>query len=206
MDYERLAPLYDLGLRLMSFGTDRRLRSAVADSVPNSTPILDVCTGTGAVALDLARKQPNSEIVGLDISQGMLQQAKKRALRLGLENVEFVLGEAQGLPYEDRTFASVTCSLGVHEITSTVRARAIAEMVRVLKNDGVMVVLDFNRPANSLVRSFIYRPLIFLFEEAEVKEFAASAWEKEFEKQGLLVTAEPLYFFLKVMQGQKREV
>ncbi len=113
--------------------------------------ILDVATGTGELAIDLARSFPNAEVIGVDINDEMLNAAKARK-RLPM-NVEFRKGDAEDLEYPDSHFDMVTSGFALRNFADL--DAALKEMHRVVKRGGRMVLLDMERPNAS-----VFAPLI----------------------------------------------
>jgi len=100
--------------------------------------VLDVACGTGVVTFRLAKMA--KEVIGLDLTGEMLQRARKQRHDRGVENVRFALGEAEALPFESGTFDTVVCRMSLHHFSDP--QRAIAEMVRVTRPGGRVVLAD----------------------------------------------------------------
>ncbi|MCC8034409.1 MAG: bifunctional demethylmenaquinone methyltransferase/2-methoxy-6-polyprenyl-1,4-benzoquinol methylase UbiE [Rikenellaceae bacterium] len=149
--FDGIAPRYDLLNRTLSFGIDRRWRKKLVGGLRTGAPtrILDIATGTGDVAFAAARACPGAKITGLDLSEGMLAVARRRATAAGVENrIEFLQGEAERLPFADGSFDAVTASFGVrnfHDIPA-----GLSEMARVLASGGGLYILEFSTPGNRL--------------------------------------------------------
>ena len=143
--FSTIAERYDLITRLLSYGQDRRWKARVVElsAARPGLHALDLACGTGDIAFALATR--GADVVGLDITHRMLQlaRAKGRVAR-------FVTGDMLALPFGDEAFDVVTTGYGLRNVPDI--PRAIAEMRRVLKPGGVLVSLDFNRPANPIVR------------------------------------------------------
>jgi demethylmenaquinone methyltransferase / 2-methoxy-6-polyprenyl-1,4-benzoquinol methylase len=143
--FDRIAPRYDLLNRLMSLGLDRRWRRAAAAAADLSIggAALDLCTGTGELALDLAdRVGPHGGVVGLDFSEAML--ARARAKGATHQEVRFVAGDALELPFEDGRFDAATVAFGARNLEDL--DRGLREMARVVRPRGRVVVLDITTP------------------------------------------------------------
>jgi demethylmenaquinone methyltransferase/2-methoxy-6-polyprenyl-1,4-benzoquinol methylase len=145
---------YDRMGALLSFGQDPRWRRALVGAVSPQPAerILDVATGTGLVAFALARAA-ESEITGLDQSQEMLAGARNR-LRAHPElsgRVSFVRGEAEQLPFDDRTFDALTFTYLLRYVDDP--AATMRELVRVLRPGGRIGMLEFGVPANPVLRA-----------------------------------------------------
>jgi demethylmenaquinone methyltransferase/2-methoxy-6-polyprenyl-1,4-benzoquinol methylase len=144
--FDRIAPRYDLMNRLMSLGLDRRWRrlAAAAADVSLGSRALDVCTGTGDLALELAdRVGPGGSVVGADFSEPMLQRAREKAVAHGAR-VVFARADALDLPFTDDSFDAATVAFGARNWADL--ARGLAEMTRVVRPGGRVVVLDITTP------------------------------------------------------------
>ena len=112
--------------------------------------ILDVCTGTGDIALQFAQSDGVGGIVGIDLSEEMLHIARRKTKnnRLG-EKIKLLKGDVLNLPFDDNSFDIVTIGFGLRNLTD--RRRGISEMVRILKEGGRLVILEFSPPQGSLI-------------------------------------------------------
>ena len=136
----------------MTVGLDRRWRRLAAAEArpPPGERVLDVCCGTGDLALALAEQCPSCEVVGLDFSEAMLDRARQKtaARASGAGNVSYVRGDLLHLPFADDAFAAATVAFGVRNVPD-VRA-AFAEMARVTRPGGRVVCLEATRPQGAV--------------------------------------------------------
>jgi demethylmenaquinone methyltransferase / 2-methoxy-6-polyprenyl-1,4-benzoquinol methylase len=152
--FKEIAPWYDVLNHVFSLNVDRRWRNYTARRVPpgppESGPILDVCTGTGDLALIYDRAARGTvPIVGVDFCGAMLTRAARKAAASGAgERIRFVEADAQALPFPDNTFQIATIAFGLRNVTDT--DRGIAEMVRVLRPGGRIAILEFSKPRHWL--------------------------------------------------------
>jgi demethylmenaquinone methyltransferase/2-methoxy-6-polyprenyl-1,4-benzoquinol methylase len=145
--FNTIARRYDLLNHLLSLNVDRRWRRAlVAYAEPRANDrVLDVATGTADVAIEFATRSRAAEIVGVDLSSGMLQVARDKLARLGLaQRIALREGDALSLPFDDASFDVVTIAFGLRNLPDY--ARGVAEMARVLRPGGRAVVLEFLPP------------------------------------------------------------
>jgi len=153
--FDEIAPRYDLLNRLLSFGVDRRWRRIAVGqlAIPPQGRVLDVATGTGDVALEVARQtDPSVRIVGADFTQGMLVRGREKvAASRHCGRIELVNAPCEALPHPDASFDGVTIAFGIRNVVD--RERGLREMVRVLKPRGRLVVLEFATPRSWLFRS-----------------------------------------------------
>ena len=145
-----IAPRYDLANHLLSCGCDFIWRKRAAEIVAgwNSNTILDLATGTGDLALTLAKALPGSEIIGADFSEEMLAVAKSKGVR------RIVTADALALPFADRSFDCLTIAFGLRNIKDW--SAALGEMARVLGTNGNLLIMEFSLPSMSILRT-IYR-------------------------------------------------
>jgi len=158
--FAAIARRYDLLNDLQSFGLHRRWKYRVAElaAVRPGCCALDVCCGTGDLALALAQR--GAEVTGLDFSQAMLEIAETRRLKntqSATANPIFVQGDAQQLPFPDHSFDAVTVGYGLRNLASW--EAGLREMFRVAKPGGRLVVLDFGKPPNALWRAIYFAHL-----------------------------------------------
>ena len=148
--FAAIARRYDLINDLQSFGLHRLWKRRVANlaRIRGGDRALDLCCGTGDIALALARRDATT--TGLDFSKQMLEVAKGRGEKAGAgsRKPQFIQGDAQQIPFPDQTFDVVTVGYGLRNLTSW--ERGLEEMVRVAKPGARLIVLDFGKPANRL--------------------------------------------------------
>jgi demethylmenaquinone methyltransferase / 2-methoxy-6-polyprenyl-1,4-benzoquinol methylase len=152
--FEAIAPRYDLVNTLISAGLHRRWKHITVDlaGVPAAGRALDVCCGTGDLALLMARRLgPRGLVLGVDFSTEMLGIAERRAAAAGLDAVcRFVAADAQAMPAPDETFDVATVGFGIRNVA---RPEAVLrELCRVLRPGGRLAVLEFSLPQSALIR------------------------------------------------------
>lgn len=149
--FERIAATYDGTNGRISLGMEGQwkhaLTRAVARHVPPAGQVLDVCCGTGDIALAIQRQRPDVHITGLDFSAAMLREAQRKDTR---RTIHWQQGDAQHLPFHTQLFSAVTISFGLRNTTDY--ERVIAEMYRVTKPGGWFYCLDSYVPPGALIR------------------------------------------------------
>src|SRR3954451_24656736 len=145
--FDRIAGIYDLLNSVMTVGLHHRWRSRAADlaAVGPGSRVLDVATGTGDLAIELAGR--GCEVVGSDFSEGMLERARAKAPELRWEQ-----GDALGLPYADDEFDAVTVGFGARNFSDL--DRGLSEMTRVVRPGGRVVVLEITTPQRPPLSTF----------------------------------------------------
>lgn len=144
--FDNISGNYDNLNRVISFGIDTKWRKKVLKIVSDSKPkvILDIATGTGDLAILMAKTNAE-KIIGLDISAGMLEVGKNKVEEKKLSNViDLVLGDSENIPFEDNYFDAITVGFGVRNFEHL--EKGFAEILRVLKPNGVFVILETSVP------------------------------------------------------------
>jgi demethylmenaquinone methyltransferase/2-methoxy-6-polyprenyl-1,4-benzoquinol methylase len=148
--FDRIAGVYDLMNTAMTAGLHHRWRARAADlaRVGPGSRALDVATGTGDLAIELARRvAPGGEVVGSDFSEQMLRRARSKA-----PGQRFEWGDALALPYPDASFDAATVGFGARNFSDL--RRGLAEMVRVVRPGGRVVVLEITTPTRPPLSTF----------------------------------------------------
>jgi len=159
--YSRIYKTYDLVNRLFTFGQDRKWRRQTIEACLKDNPeqILDLCCGTGDMALGiaLASKRP-IRITGLDLNASMLEVARSKAKRLDITSVDFRQGDAGSMPFASREFDRITIGFGFRNLIwqNPNQAKHLEEISRVLKPGAWLLILESAVPESAFV-SFFYR-------------------------------------------------
>ena len=151
--FDRIAGPYDLMNSVMTAGLHHRWRERAADLavLAPGDRALDVATGTGDLALELARRVgPAGEVVGSDFSEGMLEHARRKGADAA--NVRFEQANALALPYADGEFAAATVGFGARNFSDL--AQGLREMTRVVRPGGRVVVLEITTPTRPPLSTF----------------------------------------------------
>ncbi len=165
----RLAAAYDPVVQFMGFAPLWDAVAEVAAPAPGEWA-LDVCTGTGGAALELARR--GARVIGLDLASGMLRRARRKRDNGGgalVENPSFLRMDARRLAFADRSFSLVTCTMALHEMAEEERGQVLAEIGRVARDR--VVVAEYRVPQGRR-NGFLFRAAR-LFEYAESDDFGS---------------------------------
>lgn len=152
--FDRIAGLYDVMNSVMTAGLHHRWRRRAADlaALGPGDRALDVATGTGDLAIELARRVgPAGEVVGSDFSEGMLERARAKGAD-AFAPLRFEWGDAQALPYADASFAAATVGFGARNFADL--EAGLGEMARVVRPGGRVVVLEITQPQRPPLSSF----------------------------------------------------
>lgn len=154
--FDAISKRYDFLNHFLSFGIDYWWRKKLISllSVKQPQNILDVATGTGDLAIALAKLNPR-KITGIDIAEKMLTIAREKIVQKKLNTIiSFQTGDAENIPFSDNFFDAVTVAFGVRNYENLLQG--LKEMNRVLKQGGTMMILEFSRP-RSFFLSYLYR-------------------------------------------------
>lgn len=149
--FDRIARRYDLLNRVMSFGVDRRWRkkTVAALALPDGpSKVLDVATGTGDLAIAIARRHRGATVIGVDPSAKMIEVGDRKLRKLA-DRVSLALGDAQALDFPDGTFDGVTIAFGIRNVPD--RALGLREMTRVCRPGGRVAILELGEPKGGVM-------------------------------------------------------
>ncbi|MEO7034853.1 MAG: bifunctional demethylmenaquinone methyltransferase/2-methoxy-6-polyprenyl-1,4-benzoquinol methylase UbiE [Polyangiaceae bacterium] len=150
--FDGIAARYDLVNRVISLGIDQswRRKTVRALNLAAGQRVLDLATGTADLAIQVAQTEPAVSVVGLDPSGKMLDVGRVKVERAKLgARVELVQGDAQALPFEDDSFASVCIAFGIRNVPD--RAKALREMARVTRPGGRIAILELSEPRSGVL-------------------------------------------------------
>ncbi|HXG61012.1 MAG TPA: ubiquinone/menaquinone biosynthesis methyltransferase [Planctomycetota bacterium] len=148
--FDQISPRYDFLNHLLSLNSDVLWRRRAAERLAGARLVLDVCSGTGDLAFEIHRRS-GARVVGTDFSRRMLDLARLKARRRGLErDIRFQQADTLRLPFRDAAFDAVAVAFGLRNVADP--ARALAEMARVARPGGDVLVLEFSLPPCALLR------------------------------------------------------
>ena len=155
--FSSIAPDYDKMNRIMTFGLNKTIKKLAINKLPlgSTKKVLDLCTGTGDIAVYIAESHPEIEVVGVDFSRPMLEIAEKKSRRL--KNITFIEGDALNLPFEDGYFDGCIISFGLRNLASL--EGGLQEMRRVTKNRGFITNIDLGK--SNILFNIVFRPYFF---------------------------------------------
>lgn len=151
--FDSIAPAYDFMNRAMTMGIDRLWRYKAVRLLRDCQhdDILDIATGTGDLAIKLARELDPIAVTGVDLSEGMIEIGRAKVAKEGLQEVVTLgIGDCLLLPFTDASFDAVTCAYGVRNFADLLAG--YREMHRVLRPGGRAVILELSTPTSPMVR------------------------------------------------------
>lgn len=175
--YNIFSHFYDIFIKMHSHNDGEETRKFLVNSAgleekPHPR-VLDICCGTGSVALAFSQSYPDVQSIGYDFAIGMLNKAKEKD---GSGRAQFINGDAARLSFDNDCFDVVCCSHALYELKNEVRTAALLEMKRVVKPDGVVLIMEHEVPRKRLIKILFYiRMLSMGLKDAQ-----------EFVKQGTL--------------------
>jgi len=148
--FNDISETYDFLNHFLSCGVDIVWRNKFIKSLnfSNHDKVLDVATGTGDVAFAI-RKKYKTEIIGLDLSVNMLEKAKQKSKKYKIDDISFIEGDAESLPFDDNTFDKLVISYGLRNLGNC--EKGLSEFYRVLKPNGKIGILEFLHPKSTII-------------------------------------------------------
>lgn len=152
--FNNISKRYDFLNHFLSLGIDKIWRKKAVNMLKDIKPqrILDLASGTGDFAIESLRLNPK-EIIGMDISEGMLEVGREKMKKNGYDNViSMRLGDSEDLPFEDNYFDALTVGFGVRNYENL--EKGLAEMLRVVRPGGKLIILEFSKPKKFPVKQY----------------------------------------------------
>lgn len=151
--FDRIAGHYDSLNHLLSLNIDKRWRRKTVKQLLECDHLLDVAVGTADLSIEILRRHKASHITGLDLSAEMMRIGARKAQKEGFSaSLDFVLGNAQDMPFGDGEFDCLTCAFGVRNFSCL--EKGLAEFHRVLTPGGQLAILEFSLPGNPVILFF----------------------------------------------------
>lgn len=153
--FPALTRFYDPVVRLTT--RERRVKKALVDAaaVPAGGTVLDLGCGTGTMTRWIKQQYPDARVIGLDADPHILEIAREKAIRAGVE-IEFLEANAADIPLQENSVQRVVSSLFFHHLLPDSKAQVLAEVFRVLEANGEMHISDWGKPSNGLMRAMFF--------------------------------------------------
>lgn len=180
--FDSISGKYDFLNHFLSLGIDVIWRKKSLRKIQQASPshILDVATGTGDFAIAAKNKYPEATVKGIDISNGMLEVGRKKISKKAIKDVELINGDSAAMPFETESFDVAIVAFGVRNFEDL--DAGLAEMNRVLKPGGEIVVLEFSKPKSfpfKQIYNFYFNNVLPLFGKLISKDNAAYTYLPE---------------------------
>ncbi len=184
--YKVIAGFYDL-LDVTYFGNYKKSpRRMVFEAIDKGDRILDLCTGTATNGINIAKAKPSVKVAGVDMSKDMLRVALHKVKKAGITNMKLYYMDAVNMDFKDACFDKVLLSLVLHEMEPESAAALLSEARRVLKDDGELIVTEWERSRN-LFKRMLFFPIERL-EPKSYKTFIVQDMKKYFERNGFEIS------------------
>lgn len=180
--FNNISGRYDFLNHFLSLGIDKLWRKKAVKMLREIKPtrVLDIATGTGDFALESLKVKP-SEIVGIDISEGMLEKGREKMKKRKVDHIiSMRLGDSEDLPFEDNYFDALTVGFGVRNFENL--EKGLSEMLRVVRSGGKLIVLEFSKPKKFPVKqafSFYSKNIIPILGKTISKDASAYTYLPE---------------------------
>lgn len=177
--FDRIAPKYDFLNHFFSLGIDKGWRKKAIKAISTIQPkhLLDVATGTGDFAIAATSLQP-TKIIGVDISEGMLEVGRKKIAAKNMSHViDLQYGDSEQLPFNNEQFDAITCAYGVRNFEHL--EAGLKEMQRVLRKGGKVAILEFSHPTAFPIKQlykFYFRYIVPVLGKAVSKDDTAYSY------------------------------
>ena len=183
--YKLISGVYDLLDVIYFRNYANSPRKAVIEAISENDKILDLCTGTGTNAINIAKANPSAEIIGVDLSENMLKVAREKADKADTKNIKLYKMDATKLDFKSNNFDKISLSLILHEMDDELRSKILNEAKRVLKKDGKIIITEWER-STKLSKRLLFMP-IHLLEPNTYCEFLKKDLYSYFAKYGLQI-------------------
>lgn len=149
--FDSIASTYDRFNHLLSLNIDKRWRRRAVRQLRPADHLLDVAVGTADLAIEVIRQNKACRVTGIDISTGMMDIGAQKISQAGMsQSITLLEASALEMPFADNTFSAVTCAYGVRNFSNL--DQGLAEMFRVMKPGGQLLILEFSYPQNVIIR------------------------------------------------------
>jgi demethylmenaquinone methyltransferase/2-methoxy-6-polyprenyl-1,4-benzoquinol methylase len=179
VSYKNKSKIYRL-LDIIYFkNNSRNPRYILTNKIPNNdSKILEIAVGTAENIILLAKLKPKNHIIGIDLSEDMLEIARNNILKEKIQNIELIKMDGMNIKFDSKTFDFIIISLLLHEISENIANKILDECIKILKPNGKLYVLEWEEP-KKIIQKIIFL-IIKLFEPKEYKMFMKKDLNKYF--------------------------
>lgn len=199
--YKFMANFYDMIDVIYFRNYENSPRKAVFETVHEKEKILDLCTGTATNAIRIAKSKPTARVVGIDLSEDMLEAAKEKVRKQKVRNLKLYCMDAASLKFKSKCFDKILISLILHELDEALADKVLEEAGRVLKDDGEIVVTEWE-PGGGLWRKILFFP-IHKLEPESYRAFIKKDLYTYFKCHGFQVVSYTHYDYSRVLRLRK---
>ncbi len=196
--YNITAKTYDILDKTYFADYNKSPRKVVIESINENDYVLDICTGTATNAINIAKKYSKTKVIGIDLSDAMLDMAKQKIQGENISNIELINMDAAKLSFEDKTFDKILISLVLHELDEYAANQIIKQAKRVLKDNGEIIITEWE-PSKRFLQSILFMP-IHLFEPKSYRLFIKKDLNQYFKELGLNISEVKHCNFSKVLK------
>jgi len=189
-EFNRMACMYDPAVSLIGavFGGEKRLRRKILKfaDIKDGDRVIDIGCGTGTSALIIAGDVGDKgEVVGIDLSDRMLDVARRKLEKHRFRNVTFLKANAEEIPYPDSYFDKVTAFASLHEMNHEGRINTLREIERLLRRGGMALIADYNNMPEKIAGMLLIRFLLAVFEGDTARDMVMRGIDSEIKEAGV---------------------
>jgi demethylmenaquinone methyltransferase/2-methoxy-6-polyprenyl-1,4-benzoquinol methylase len=195
--------LFDIPFRLNESGNPRL---ALARKIPNANlRILDACVGTANGAIAVSQENDRNEIIGIDLSPDMIAVAEEKIRKQEIHNISIRQMDATKMSFQDGEFDIVMISFALHELDYELMTCILKEMSRVVKDSGLLYIIDYERE-DGLFKSLILSIHLKILEPRHITQFLRYDWHNILQGVGFRVIDTEKYLFSKLISAVRNSV
>lgn len=195
--YKFMSFFYDLLDVIYFRDYENSPRKAVLEAIEGQDKVLDLCTGTATNVIQISQMLPETKVIGIDISKDMLRVAKEKIQKKSIKNTKLYAMDATNTKFKNKCFDKILISLVLHELEGSLAEKMLKEAVRVLKDDGRIIVTEWE-PSKVLWRKILFLP-IHILEPKPYRKFIKKNLYEYFESFGLEIVEEVHCDYSKVL-------
>lgn len=202
--YKLAAKAYDLLDFVYFHSPEKSPRQAVVSCIGEKESVLDICCGTGANAIKIAKERTGAKVVGADISKEMLAVAKEKRRKAGVPNLKFYHMDATKTEFKDACFDKISMALVLHEMPEELAGRVICELKRLLKDNGELIITEWE-PNKIWRKKLLFLP-IHLMEPKSYRILLKKDLDTYFKSFGLEIVEIKHCDYTKVLRIKKEKL